>query len=131
MSGEPIGPVEARYRGEPGRQGEPGPGLSPLRAYGIVVLFALAFLVAVAAVTGVVTEVSALQREVRSQCKFDADLAGVPVSLNPATNKPSVLGIKIVSDSRVAWRQAGCPGTLPAPSPSFTRWARFYHLPTG
>lgn len=70
-----------------------------------------------------------LGREVRSQCRFDADLAPVPVAVNPATRKASELGVKIVSDSRVAWHQAGCPGRLPPPSPSFARWARYYHLP--
>lgn len=72
-----------------------------------------------------------LTREVRSQCRFDGDLAGVPITLNPATHQASKLGVEIISDSRVAWHQAGCPGRLAPPSPSFTRWARFYRLPTG
>lgn len=86
---------------------------------------------AVIAIGGVVRTTQRLTREVQSQCHFDADLAGLPVTVNPATGKASVLGVKIVSDSRVAWHQAGCPGRLAPASPSFSRWARFYHLPTG
>lgn len=70
-----------------------------------------------------------LEREVKSSCRFDGDLAGVPITLNPATRRASELGVKIVSDSRVAWRLAGCPGRLASPAPSFLRWARFYRLP--
>lgn len=71
-----------------------------------------------------------LRREVLSECAFNGDLGGVPVTNNPATGRPSLLGLRIVSDSRVAWHQAGCPGHLVRPSPSFAKWARFYHLPT-
>ncbi len=62
-------------------------------------------------------------------CKFNADLGGAPIAVNPATGKPSLLGVTIVSDARVAWHGLGCPGRLTPPSPSFRRWARFYHLP--
>lgn len=77
------------------------------------------------------TQAGRLTREVQSQCRFDGDLAGLPVALNPATHQASKLGVQIVSDSRVAWLLAGCPGKLAPPSPSFTRWAKFYRLPTG
>lgn len=92
-----------------------------------------AFMLLFGAVVTLYTAVNTrrLTREVQSQCRFDADLSGVPVTLNPATHQASLLGVKIVSDSRVAWRVAGCPGTLPPASRSFTRWARFYHLPAG
>ena len=66
----------------------------------------------------------------RAQCAFDADLAPLPVTI-PKTGNPSVLGVKLISDARVAWRLAGCPGQLGPPDPSFTRWARYYHLPAG
>src|SRR5260221_8391635 len=70
-----------------------------------------------------------LRTAVRSHCKFDADLGGAPIAVNPATGKPSLLGVTIVSDARVEWHCLGCPGRLTPPSPSFRRWARFYHLP--
>lgn len=71
------------------------------------------------------------RREIRSQCHFNGDLASAPVTVSPATGMASELGVKIISDGRVAWRQAGCPGKLAAPSRSFARWAEYYHLPTG
>ena len=65
----------------------------------------------------------------RAQCKFDADIGGVPVTL-AANGKPSRLGVTIVSDARVAWHTAGCPDpALGPPAPSFAKWARAYRLP--
>src|SRR5258706_11780239 len=57
-----------------------------------------------------------------SHCKFDADIGGAPIAVNPATRKPSLLGVTIVSDARVAWHGLGCPGKLAPPSRSFARW---------
>ena len=65
-----------------------------------------------------------------AQCAFDADLAPLPVTA-PKTGDPSVLGVKLISDARIAWRRAGCPGRLPPPDPSFVKWARHYRLPAG
>ncbi|HEV2376226.1 MAG TPA: hypothetical protein VGS19_29160 [Streptosporangiaceae bacterium] len=73
--------------------------------------------------------VQAVGHASEAQCKFDYDLSGVPISINPATGQASLLGVKIVADSRAAWRGLGCPGRLARPSPSFVKWARFYHLP--
>jgi hypothetical protein len=75
-------------------------------------------------------EARGVQHAAASSCRFFADLAGVPITVVPATGKASMLGVQIVSDSRVAWRGLGCPGTLPPPSPSFALWAKFYGLPT-
>ena len=66
----------------------------------------------------------------QAQCAFNADIGPVPVTV-PASGKPAILGVKIISDARIAWRRAGCPGRLAPPAPSFIRWARFYHLPAG
>lgn len=74
-------------------------------------------------------EVSAVRGAVKAECHFNYDLGGVPITVNPATGKASVLGVKIVADSRAAWRGLGCPGRLPSPSPSFVKWALYYHLP--
>jgi hypothetical protein len=121
--------AEALWRGEKGDKGEPGITSGARR--GIAYLFI--FIALIAAISLIYTTLTAdhLHVELQSQCQFDADLGGVPVSLNPATGRASVLGVKIVSDSRVAWHQAGCPGRLAPPSPSVARWAKFYHLPTG
>lgn len=70
-----------------------------------------------------------VQHDAASSCRFFADLAGVPITVSPATGRPSLLGVQIVSDSRLAWRGLGCPGTLPPPSASFAQWAKYYHLP--
>ncbi len=60
-----------------------------------------------------------LRTAVRSHCKFDADLGGAPIAVSPATGKPSLLGVTIVSDARVEWHGLGCPGRLTPPAPSF------------
>ena len=75
-------------------------------------------------------EARGVQHAAASSCRFFADLAGVPISVSPATGKPPArLGVQIVSDSRIAWRGLGCPGVLPPPSPSFMLWAQYYRLP--
>jgi hypothetical protein len=74
-------------------------------------------------------DVAGLRTAVLTQCKFDADLGGAPVAVSPATGKPSLLGVTIVSDARIAWYGLGCPGRLAPPAPSFGRWAAYYHLP--
>lgn len=74
-------------------------------------------------------QVGTVRAAVKAECHFNYDLAGVPIAVNPSTGKASVLGVKIVADSRAAWRGLGCPGTLPPPSPSFMKWALYYHLP--
>jgi hypothetical protein len=75
--------------------------------------------------------VNSVRQQARAECRFDADLGGAPVAASPATGKPSLLGVTIVSDARVAWRQLGCTGRLPAADPSFIKWARYYRLPAG
>jgi hypothetical protein len=39
--------------------------------------------------------------------------------------------VQIISDARVAWRQAGCEGRLPPADPSFIKWSAYYKLPAG
>lgn len=74
-------------------------------------------------------EARGVQQAAASSCRFFADLAGLPLTVSPATGKASLLGVQIVSDSRIAWRGLHCPGVLPPPSASFTRWAEYYRLP--
>lgn len=64
-----------------------------------------------------------------AQCKFYDDLGGAPVVAAPGV-KPSILGVKIVSDARVAWYQLGCPGMQQPAAASFMQWAAYYKLPT-
>ncbi len=96
------------------------------RAFASLFVLTIAFAAVVIIYTTLTTQ--RLTREVQSQCRFDSDLAAAPVAVTTA-GKASLLGVKIVSDARVAWRLAGCPGRLAPPSPSFARWAHFYHLP--
>lgn len=139
MSGNPRWPAEgpgaeALWRAEKGDKGEPagaGEGMTHGARRAVLALFAAMAVLGAAALGLGARTADHLTRQVQSQCRFDGDLAGLPLSVNPATRKASIIGVKIVSDSRVAWHQAGCPGRLAPPSPSFTRWARFYHLPTG
>lgn len=73
-------------------------------------------------------EVGRLRAQQHAQCKFDADLGAAPI-ITQRGLKPSLLGVTIVSDTRIAWHGNDCPGHLPAAAPSFIRWAKRYHLP--
>lgn len=68
---------------------------------------------------------------IAASCHFWSDLGAAPVTVSPATGKPSLLGVTIVSDARVAWHGNGCAGILPPPKPSFVRWAKAFGLPVG
>ena len=61
-------------------------------------------------------------------CTFDRDLASAPVSINPATGKPSTLGVSIVADAHNAYVDIHCDGSLP-PNPSLQHWAAIFHIP--
>jgi hypothetical protein len=115
--------------GDTGERGERGEGITVGALRAVIFLFMFASLVGVFNLWWTSRQVGAQHHSVIAQCKFDYDLSGLPVTLNPATGKPSLLGVQIVSDSRVAWRGLGCPGRLAPPAPSFARWARYYHLP--
>lgn len=94
----------------------------------VVTLFLLMLAVGAANLFFTSSEVSSLRAAVLASCAFAADLGSAPVTAAPGT-KASELGVSIVADSRAQWRQLGCPGHLAPPSPSFTHWARIYHLP--
>lgn len=96
----------------------------------VVFLFAVAVILAAANLLWTSHQVNHLRAAVQTQCKFDADIGSAPIKTLPHT-KPSLLGVTIVSDSRVAWHGLGCPGALAPAAPSFTRWAKAYHLPEG
>ena len=68
------------------------------------------------------------EQQIRADCHFDADLAGLPIASGP-NGKPSELGVKIISDSRATFRGHGCPGSLPPPDPSYLAGAKLYGLP--
>lgn len=100
-------------------------------AHAVVFLFILSLAVGALNFFWTSRVVSGANTRARALCQFDAHLGSAPVSLNPSTRKASLLGVQIVSDARVAWRMAGCEGRLPAPDPSFVKWARYYKLPAG
>ncbi len=95
----------------------------------IVVLFGLTVLLAGLNLLFTVREVSAVHDAVIASCEFDSDLGTAPIIIVPPAKKAGLLGVKIVSDARVAWRGLGCPGTLAPPGPGFYRWAKFYGPP--
>lgn len=140
---------ETGAAGPAGEAGPEGPVMSPgtrkaLRSllWAIAVLFLVTFAIGAANLlftTGQVHKVQGntdglakanakLQQQILADCGFSRDLAGLPVA-NVAGQKPSKLGVKIVSDSRLAWLGHGCPGELPKPDPSFVAGAKLYHLP--
>jgi len=70
-----------------------------------------------------------LENQLRADCGFYGHLAGLPVTTNITTGRPTRLSVQLISDVRVAWTGHGCQGKLTPPDPSFTKWAAFYHLP--
>jgi hypothetical protein len=113
-----------------GPKGDPGePGMTRGARLGFVYLSTVMLLLAAANLVFTSIQVGAANTKVQVQCRFDADLGSAPVAVNPKTGKASLLGVTIVSDGRVAWRQLGCAGHLAPPAPSFTHWARYYKLP--
>jgi hypothetical protein len=92
---------------------------------------ALIALVLVGAVTYLLVALAQDSARIAASCHFWSDLGPAPVTVSPATGKPSLLGVRIISDSRVAWHGQDCGGVLPPPDPSFVRWAKYYRLPVG
>src|SRR5215471_8610919 len=62
-----------------------------------------------------------------ASCQFYLDIAQAPITLPPGATRPSLLGVKIVADSWVAYHHQGC-GASPPPTPSLRHWATYYHL---
>lgn len=119
-------------RGPKGERGEQGmPGMTRGARPGFVYLSVLMLLLAGANLLWTSLQTGAASKKTQAQCRFDADLGGAPVAAVPKTGKPSLLAVTIISDARTAWHQTGCPGLLPAPSPSFRHWAAYYRLPAG
>jgi hypothetical protein len=123
---------ERLLRGPKGEQGERGiPGMPRAARRGFVYLAVLTLLLAAFNLLWTSRQVGAASAKTQAQCRFDADIGTAPVALNPKTGQPSLLGVTIVSDARIAWHQTACPGQLPSPSPSFRRWAVYFRLPVG
>jgi hypothetical protein len=106
-----------------------GPMTSGARR-GLVYLLLLALIIDAAEFYLFARSVNSLTTQQHAQCRFYDDLGVAPITLNPATGKPSLLGVELVSDARVAWHQLGCPGMEQPADPSFTHWAAYYKLPT-
>lgn len=100
-------------------------------ARAVVFLFLLSLIIGGLNFLWTARAVNGAEARARALCQFDAHLGAVPVTPVAATGKASLLGVKLVSDARIAFRQAGCTGQLPPPDPSFLRWAAYYHLPAG
>lgn len=115
---------------EPGRHWRFFRPITPGASRAVVALFVLAFLLAGLNFFWTSHQVNTANTRAQAQCQFDADLGAAPIT-PPAGGKPSVLGVTIISDARVAWHRAGCPGRLAPPDPSFVKWAARYKLPAG
>jgi len=106
------------------------PVVSSGTARAIVALFILALLIGGLNFFWTSRQVNEATTRARALCQFDADLGAAPLTV-PAGAKASRFGVLIISDARIAWHRAGCPGHLAPPAPSFVKWAAFYHLPAG
>lgn len=120
---------ERLLRGPGGEHGEQG--LPRAVLLGFVYLSFLMLALAALNLLWTSRQTDAANAKTQALCRFDADIGGAPLAVNPATGKPSLLSVSIVSDARVAWHQTGCAGHLDAPSPSFRHWAAYYRLPAG
>lgn len=69
---------------------------------------------------------------VAKACDFWYPLTNLPVTVIPPSRKASQVSVHIISGARESYAgqcsDHGLP-PLPPPDPSFTRWARFYHVP--
>jgi hypothetical protein len=70
-----------------------------------------------------------LAQQIKADCGWYHDVSGLPITVPPGGSKPSIVVPRLVSDARASWVGHGCPGHLPAPSATFVKWARYYHLP--
>ena len=131
MSSEENERLPRGPKGDRGERGARGPGMPQVVLRSFVYLSVLMLLLAAASLVFTARQTGASDTRARAQCAFDADLAGAPVTADPKTGKASLLGVKIISDARTAYRQAGCDGPLPGASPSFLQWAAYYRLPAG
>ncbi len=129
MNGEEDERLPRGLRGERGERGAPGMSNGVRR--GFVYLLVLILVLEGANLVWTSRETGAVNAKAQAQCRFDADVGAAPVGIDPKTGRASQLGVSIVSDARTAWRQSGCAGQLPAPSPSFRQWAAYYRLPAG
>lgn len=68
------------------------------------------------------------QNQLRGACALYKDLGALPVKPAPPVKRPSIIGVTIVIDSRIAFREQGC-GRPPKADPSLVFWAHYYHLP--
>ena len=121
---ERMASFAASHPGRPPREGMTG---GARRA--IVVLFLLTCLLAGLNLLFTVRQVAAVQDALIASCEFDSDLGTAPITVVPPAKKAGLLGVKIVSDARVAWRGLGCPGKLAPPGKGFVHWAHYYGLP--
>lgn len=104
--------------------------ISPGAARAVVVLFVLSLVIGGLNFFWTSRVVDGANHRAGALCRFDADLGSAPIVV-PGGGKPSLLGVTIISDARLAWHQARCGGRLAAPDPSFVKWARYYRLPAG
>ena len=65
------------------------------------------------------------QSELQASCGFWSNAGVAPVNPMPPAVRPSLLGVKLVADSRIAYYHQGCAPALP-PNPTLKRWAAYY-----
>jgi hypothetical protein len=114
-------------------------------AYSVIVLFVFTIAIGLANLLFTSSQVSRvrantaglavanarLTKQIQADCGFYRDIAAFPVATPPMGGRPTIIVPKLISDSRAAWHGHGCQGQLPPPSPSYLKWAKFYHLPVG
>lgn len=125
--------IQSRWRGLKGDKGDTGaagPGMTSGARHAVIFLFVFALVLSAMNLLWTSMQVNNLRAQVLTECMFDADIGSAPVVV-AASGKPSLLGVRIISDSRMSWHGHHCPGRLAPAAPSFAHWAREFHLPVG
>lgn len=107
-------------------------------AWSVIVLFIISIVIGTGNLLFTTDQVHRLQsasrsleKQLHADCGWYGHIASLPVTVPPGAKRPTVLSVRLISDSRVAWHARGCPGPVPPPDPSLVKWAAYYHLPIG
>ena len=92
------------------------------------VLVTAVFMLLIGAVIFLSITAASQQRELAASCEVWSILAPQPVTVNPATGRPTPLSVSIIAAARQAYEGQHCGPPLSA-DPSVVKWARIFNIP--